>query len=432
MPSPVYSHRTSSPTTRSIQKAIELSKHYTSDTPTCFLDLKMLQLRYRQWRELLPSVQPFYAVKCNDTIPLLEELARLGCKFDCASIKEMDRVVGLKVTPDRIVYSHPIKMISHLKHSKELGIKLTVVDSVEEVSKIAIHHPEADILIRVACLDAATSRYPMSGKFGARLSECEEIIKQSMRLGVSLVGVHFHVGSGCLHASSYRKALEDAAEVFRISSEAGVTMRVLDIGGGFPSKETGLKISFPEIAKVLREGIAELFNGVKVIAEPGRFFAESSCHLLTKVIGVRRAGNHGTERASNSLPFTQIHSITHASISETSATGSSHGRIFINESMYNSLLEVAISKGTTFSPIVIERVREEALSSQPSAVHPESVTIFGCTCDGGDVLMDSTDPLICSLKEGDFILWPECGSYSNTCCSEFNGFPMAEYVVYSS
>ena len=37
------------------------------------------------WIAALPSVQPFYAVKCNEDPALLKTLAALGSGFDCAS-----------------------------------------------------------------------------------------------------------------------------------------------------------------------------------------------------------------------------------------------------------------------------------------------------------------------------------------------------------
>ena len=40
---------------------------------------------YFKWKQLVPRVHPFFAVKCNDAPGLLKVLARVGCGFDCAS-----------------------------------------------------------------------------------------------------------------------------------------------------------------------------------------------------------------------------------------------------------------------------------------------------------------------------------------------------------
>ena len=49
------------------------------------VDLGRLLDLHQQWRASLPSVEPFYAVKCNDDPALLKTLAGLGTGFDCAS-----------------------------------------------------------------------------------------------------------------------------------------------------------------------------------------------------------------------------------------------------------------------------------------------------------------------------------------------------------
>ena len=41
---------------------------------------------HAQWMAALPNIQPFYAVKCNDDVMVLQTLAALGTGFDCSSI----------------------------------------------------------------------------------------------------------------------------------------------------------------------------------------------------------------------------------------------------------------------------------------------------------------------------------------------------------
>ena len=49
------------------------------------VDLGRLVDLHRNWEAALPSVEPFYAVKCNEDPALLKTLAGLGTGFDCAS-----------------------------------------------------------------------------------------------------------------------------------------------------------------------------------------------------------------------------------------------------------------------------------------------------------------------------------------------------------
>ena len=70
---------------------------------------------YLQWNELLPSITPFYAVKCNPDPVLLQTLASLGAGFDCASKQEIVTVLSLGVDPSRIIYANPCKQNSCIR-----------------------------------------------------------------------------------------------------------------------------------------------------------------------------------------------------------------------------------------------------------------------------------------------------------------------------
>jgi len=49
------------------------------------VDLGVISRRYYQWREALPRITPFYAVKCCPDPAFLQVLATLGSGFDVAS-----------------------------------------------------------------------------------------------------------------------------------------------------------------------------------------------------------------------------------------------------------------------------------------------------------------------------------------------------------
>ena len=56
-----------------------------SQDPFYVLSLDAILNQHCRWLQLLPRVQPFYAVKCNPEPVVLKTLATLGCNFDCAS-----------------------------------------------------------------------------------------------------------------------------------------------------------------------------------------------------------------------------------------------------------------------------------------------------------------------------------------------------------
>ena len=74
----------------------------------------------------------------------------------------------------------------------------------------------------------------LSSKFGAPQIKWRPLLAAAKRNGLEVVGVSFHVGSGCRDASKYEAALKDARTIFDMAEkEFGMKMRLLDIGGGY-------------------------------------------------------------------------------------------------------------------------------------------------------------------------------------------------------
>ena len=92
-----------------------------------------------------------------------------------------------------------------------------------------------------------------------------------------------------MEADAFSKAIFEAREVFDAAKEVGFNLELLDIGGGFPGHEQG-EISFVEMSGFINSSLEKYFsdhikNGVKVIAEPGRYFASAAYTLVANIIG---------------------------------------------------------------------------------------------------------------------------------------------------
>ncbi|KAH1083486.1 hypothetical protein J1N35_023247 [Gossypium stocksii] len=82
--------------------------------PFYVLDLGATRSLVETWFHNLPMVQPFYAVKSNPNSAFLKEMAALGTGFDCASLPEIETILSLGVSPDRIVFANTCKPESHI------------------------------------------------------------------------------------------------------------------------------------------------------------------------------------------------------------------------------------------------------------------------------------------------------------------------------
>ena len=94
----------------------------------------------------------------------------------------------------------------------------------------------------------------------------------------------------------YQKAIKMSREVFDYAKDVhGIQMTILDMGGGFPGEEGSLE-KFSHISKSINEALCTHFSdivGLKVMAEPGRYFATSICTAFAKVISRRQIGDNG-------------------------------------------------------------------------------------------------------------------------------------------
>ncbi|KAJ8333069.1 hypothetical protein SKAU_G00419650 [Synaphobranchus kaupii] len=221
-------------------------------------DLGDVLKKHLRWVRAMPRVTPFYAVKCNDSRAVVMTLASLGTGFDCASKTEIQLVQSLGVDPSRIIYANPCKQMSQIKYASAHGVQMMTFDSEVELVKVARCHENSK---------------PAGCSWSAHGS-----------LGLDIIGVSFHVGSGCTDPETYTQAISDARCVFDMG--LGYNMTLLDIGGGFPGSDD-TKLKFEEITAVINPALDKYFpadSGVRVIAEPGRYYVCSAYTLAVNII----------------------------------------------------------------------------------------------------------------------------------------------------
>ena len=171
-------------------------------------------------------------------------------------------------------------------------------DNLDELDKIAKYHPSAKLLLRILTNDTG-SLCPLSLKFGAPLANVATLLARAKQLHLDVIGVSFHVGSGCCNPLLYDEAISSADWVFKTAADYGFDMKLLDIGGGFGGD------SFEPTAAVVRASVDRYFpkgRGVKVIAEPGRFFVAEAFELATNIIARRRSDQLLSSKGLNEAP----------------------------------------------------------------------------------------------------------------------------------
>merc|ERR1711988_141 len=373
-------------------------------------DMSNTQRLFEAWHRAMPRVTPFYAVKCCPMPALIECLAANGCGFDCASAAEIQLVLDCGVTADRIIFAHPAKRPSDIRFAKEKHVLLTTFDSEIELRKIAKWNPLSKCVLRIRA-DDPEAGISFGIKYGAVPEEVEKLMKLAHDLGLKVVGVSFHVGSLAKSGTAFADAIKQARSAFDAATKLGHEMSVLDIGGGYVGRfnSSGLVQSMVEhIPASINDSLEKYFGedspfaSVKVIAEPGRYFAEASMHLCCHVHSLR-----------NRIDPTD---------------GTEFCDYLISDGLYGS-----------FNAILYDGAKPRAWLLPGPNLPPledslKRSTVFGPTCDSMDCVFKNV--LLPQLRVGDWFLFPHFGAYTLAGATNFNGIqsacPAIVYVVSTS
>lgn len=357
------------------------------------MDVGVILRLWRTWKLSMPRVHPFYAVKCNSDVPLLALLSTLGAGFDVASKAELDLVSSLGIGGDRIIFANPCKLPSHIMHAANHDVHLTTFDSEGELYKLHKLNPQAEVVLRIRVCDAG-ARCPLGVKYGAEMEDCENLLHVAKNLGLKVVGIAFHVGSGASDPSSFAHGIGQARLLFDMAKTMGIgSLRLLDIGGGFVS-DGGMGVSFSAAAASINEALEKFFPpslGVTVIAEPGRFFAEESFTLAAQIFGSRVRQRDGEKVVE----------------------------YWINDGIYGSM-NCLLYDHATLSVRALPVCSGKDFNASSDGCQS---TIFGPTCDALDTVMQNV--LLPQMECGDWLVFPRMGAYTKAAASSFNGFDIS-------
>lgn len=351
-------------------------------TPLLVLSLEQIEKNYRLLRTHLPLVKVFYAIKANPHRRILELMRDLGSNFDVASDGEIMELSSLGVDGSRMIYANPMKTVNGLRACRNAGVGKMTFDSAGEIDKMARECPGATVLLRIR-IDNSSAHVDLNKKFGAAREQALELLLKARDAGLDAAGIAFHVGSQTTSADPYLYALDIAREIFEEAAAAGMQLRIMDIGGGFPIPEPKVRFNLQEMLNQINARLDEDFPGVEIWAEPGRFICGTAVNLITSVIGV-------TERGGQ--PW-----------------------YFLDEGLYG-----------TFSGVLFDQWDFKLISFKEG--EQVAATFAGPSCDSLDIMFRGK--MTVRQEEGDLILVPICGAYTSASATTFNGFSKANFVVW--
>lgn len=361
-------------------------------TPCLVLDLDRVEANFSAIREAFPSAHIYYAVKANPARPILQRLAGLGARFDAASWEEIEMCLAAGITADRISFGNTIKKASSIERARAAGIDLFVFDSLPELEKIARHAPGARVFCRLE-VGSTGSSFPLARKFGTGMDMAVVLMLRARELGLDPYGLSFHVGSQQTRPEAHEAAIGQVAMVFDELEQAGVRLRMVNLGGGFPTRYEedipAISMFAHGIDRALRFHFAN--NQPEVFLEPGRYMVGDAALVHAEVVLV----------------------------SQRSATEEMRW-VYLDIGKFGGLSETE-GEATRY----VFRTPHDGTEDAPAI-------IAGPTCDSADILYEKSPiRLPLALKEGDRIDILSTGAYVSTYASTgFNGFqPLKEYYI---
>lgn len=319
-----------------------------------------------------------YAVKANPSPELISLLWDSGIShFDVASLAEV-KLVHAHAPGAALCFMHPVKAEEAIREAyQDYGVRTFSLDSMDELEKIVRATGGATDLTLCVRLRVSSehSKLSLASKFGADPSEVRELLIATRQVADAL-GICFHVGSQAMTPSAYVEAMERVRAAI-VSS--GVTVDVIDVGGGFPSVYPGME---PPALEAYFEAIARAYESLPVSysselwCEPGRALCAEYSSLIVRV--EKRRGDE----------------------------------LYINDGAYGALFDAA-HVGWRF-PVKLLREEESDTRDMP-------FSFYGPTCDDMDH-MAGPFLLPADVQAGDYIEIGMLGAYGCAMRTGFNGF----------
>lgn len=372
----------------SAQKIRSLMRMHGS--PLLLLSLGKIRNQYQLLQKYLPTVRHHYAIKSNQNPKIIQTIHKMGGAFDLASSNEIKILESLRIPSTQCIYTHPIKRPQDMEYALRYGVSTYVYENAYELEKLKKYRKKIKLLLRIS-FSSADAQCDFSSKFGAPLNKSVPLIVLATQMGFTVVGVSFHVGSQITTPSKHVEALTLVRQLMNEVLSLGITtLKIVDIGGGWPVPYTVPVMSISEFTKPISDVINKLFppDQFQVFSEPGRFISAPSTILLTSVMG------KGIRDSSTMY--------------------------YLDDGIYNSYSGLLFDHASylVFSLKALEKPTiEKKISS-----------LAGPTCDSVDIMYQNI--MMPEMSIGDIVISPMMGAYAGSSHpTDFNGFRRPEVII---
>ncbi|OUZ11387.1 diaminopimelate decarboxylase [Aeromicrobium sp. PE09-221] len=386
----------------------ELAREF--GTPLYVLDEDDFRSRARAFRDAFPDADVYYAGKAFLCVAAARWIAEEGLSLDVCTGGELAVALRAEFPPERIGLHGNNKSAAELRRALEAGVGRIIIDSFEEIDRLAALTAElgvtARVMVRVtAGVEAHTHEYISTShedqKFGFSIAggDALEAVRRALAVpGIDFLGLHSHIGSQIFVTDGFevaaRRVLRLHAEIAR---ELGVVGEEFDLGGGFGIAYTTQDDPLPPadlargMLKIIDEECAALDIDVPHLSiEPGRAIAGPSTFTLYEVGTVKTVALDG---------------------------GSSRRYVAVDGGMSDNIRPALYSADYSCT-----------LASRDSDAGPALSRVVGKHCESGDIVVKD-EYLPADVGAGDLLAVPGTGAYCRSLASNYNHVPRPAVVA---
>ncbi|MDT7537371.1 MAG: diaminopimelate decarboxylase [Actinomycetota bacterium] len=375
-------------------------------TPAYILDEQDFRDRCHSWRDAFAGADVYYAAKAFLCTEIARWIADEGLGMDVCTGGELAVAERVGFPPERLTFHGNNKSVAELERALAYGVGRVVVDSFEEVVRLAAlaerRGTRQKVLIRATPgVEAHTHEFVQTGqedqKFGFSLASgaAAEAVRRIVGLAsLELVGLHCHIGSHIFDTRGFSLAAHRMVGLLAdVRDEHGIELPELDLGGGTGIAYTSADDPMPvkEFADGLRaiverECAAASLALPRIAVEPGRAISGPTTVTLYEVGTVKE------------LPGLRTYVSIDGGMSDNIRTA-------LYDARYTAVL-----------------------ASRQSTADPRNVTLCGKHCESGDIVVHDV-PLPGDLAPGDLVAVPASGAYHRSMASNYNHVPRPPVVA---
>ena len=322
-----------------INKVNFISKFKELKTPFYFYNTDILKNTLASLsKSILPNNKVHYAIKANSNERLLEIIKEYSLGIDAVSYNEIRAAINCGFKSKDIVFAGVGKSDEEIKNAIKNKISYFNCESLEEIKVIdglsKILNVKTNVSIRInPNIKTNTHKNIQTGssddKFGIDVNSISDILTSISRLNnISIVGIHFHIGSQIRSHDSFLKLSVIANDLNKFFYERNYDIKIINVGGGLSiDYDNPLENIYPEFKSffnIYNDNI-KLRKNQNIHFELGRSIVGQCGFLISRVLFEKESFNNHfliLDSGMNNLIRPALYNASHKIINISSSKSS--------------------------------------------------------------------------------------------------------------